>query len=153
MIIYEEMTDITTGGLVVPGGWNALILEVQSVRESTSACKTCGQSTGRDPAEVLYFEAIRSAGYSVEEARAWCREIPQGRFDFGQKHGLRSHIAHYVREYARRYPDLVDKQSNGSYIARGFDPYMMQQFYLPDLGRGIRAEGIDAALAEMAAKA
>ena len=153
MIIYEEMTDITTGGLVVPGGWNALILEVQSVRESTSTCKTCGQSTGRDPAEVLYFEAIRSAGYTVEEARAWCREIPQLRFSFGHKHGLRSNIAHYVRQYARTYPDLVDKTAKNSYVARGFDPYVMQQFYLPELGRGIRAEGIDAALADMAAKA
>ena len=153
MIIYEEMTDITSNGLVLPGGWSAYIPEVQTVREATSTCDSCGQPTGRDPAEVLYFDAIRSAGYNVEEARIWCREIPQERYNFGHKHGLRSSEMHYYKEYCRTYPHLVDKLANGSYYGRGYDAELMQRFYLPNLGRGIRPEGIEDVLAEMAAKA
>lgn len=136
---HIEMTDITTSArgkdILVPGGWSALVPQVQSVDEET---------------RVAYTQYFQRNGLPPAAAERRAIATVQSALEQGFVRGLRHSIARYARIYAKRFSSL--HQEDGTLL--GFSPGKMQGAFVPNENTGRRGKQfVDGLLGEMAAAA
>jgi hypothetical protein len=133
-----QMTDLQTSDgdrtFFVPGGWYATIPEVRP-----------------DDAALRAFKRyLQEDGLTEWAAEMETLDIIQSVFESAYLRGIRHMLYARVKEYARRWPELV--QPDGT--LQGFDPAALQGVYFPFDRPGRRGKVYaDTAMAQMAREA
>ncbi len=132
-MILETINEIKRGALIIPGGWQAHVIQVQANDADF---------------KVLVDNLMHACNMSPEEAIKNALLMVQARFAAGWIHNLRMSIIGYAEKYLRLYPDMAFEREDGLIEARGFKPEVMQYYYLPVIGT--RVEGsVDHVLQQM----
>jgi hypothetical protein len=100
-----QVTDISTHGLTVPGGWYAHVPEILKVDDAYLAAFT---------------PWFLRRGYNPGHAQDECLRRVQAMFEGQWIYALRKAIGRWAREYEKRFGDL-----------EGFDPEYMSSAFVP----------------------
>jgi hypothetical protein len=134
-VILQPIDAIRRNGLIVPGGWNAHVIQVEAHPPDF---------------EWLVNNLVEHAGLQLEEALRVAYQTVQERYTFGYTHGLRMSVIGFAEKYIKEHPHTVVNRDDGQVEARGFDPSRVQAYYLPgNVMRG-RDSGISGLFEEMA---
>ncbi len=120
--------------IVIPGGWKAYVLEVRA-----------------EDADMQWQveQYVHNLNMSVDNAMKLAYRVAQSIYTGGFTHKLGISTMQKAKRYADMFPDLVVdlQEDEEGYILAGFDPEVLQGYYVPTLSE---PAAVDEKLEEMA---
>lgn len=120
--------------LVIPGGWKAYVLEVRAEDEDM---------------QWQVQQYIHNLNMSVDDAMKLAYRVAQSVYTGGFTHKLGISTMQKAKRYAEMYPDLVVDMGD-HYVLDGFDPEVLQGYYVPTLSEPAVVDAELEAMAESA---